>query len=399
MSGCLGGCAGGCKGKIAPPAAISKFLVPVGNIRQIVERDGLVLVAFQQFVIEIGIVIHRFDQIVAVEIIDRHDRGFLRLHRDNRTGGLAARGFDIDDFARVGADDGHAVQIVEPLPGGWANAFCAPFFLGHVILMRLWLGQSRHPLSQWARPVKHEAGKIRPGKGMRRIVASDGAAIELLLRRSDQARRVSLRVSALDGRVTLTLPRRMHEADALAFAQSRAEWIRTALGRVGTPRQVGPGARLPFAGTAVTIDPAPGRGAIRLEGDRLVVPGPDGAMARRVAVWLRFCAQERLAEACDRHEAVLGRRRTRLVLRDTRSRWGSCSSAGVLMFNWRLVMAPPEVLDYVAAHEVAHLAEMNHSARYWAIVERIFPDYRRARAWLRQEGNALHLWRFDAKDG
>ena len=69
------------------------------------------------------------------------------------------------------------------------------------------------------------------------------------------------------------------------------------------------------------------------------------------------------------------------------------------MFNWRLVMAPPEVLDYVAAHEVAHLAEMNHSARYWAIVERIFPDYRRARAWLRQEGNALHLWRFDAKDG
>ncbi|RMD90830.1 MAG: M48 family peptidase, partial [Alphaproteobacteria bacterium] len=109
-------------------------------------------------------------------------------------------------------------------------------------------------------------------------------------------------------------------------------------------------------------------------------------------------AREALAAACDRHAARLGRRYGRLSLRDTRSRWGSCSAEGNLNFSWRLVMAPPEVLDYVAAHEVAHLAEMNHSPAFWALVERLFPAHEAPRRWLRENGASLHRYRFDAAD-
>jgi predicted metal-dependent hydrolase len=90
----------------------------------------------------------------------------------------------------------------------------------------------------------------------------------------------------------------------------------------------------------------------------------------------------------------LGRRYTRLTLRDTRSRWGSCSATGALSYSWRLILAPPRVLDYVAAHEVAHLAQMNHSPAFWAEVARLMPDYESPRAWLRREGSALHRYRF-----
>ena len=102
-----------------------------------------------------------------------------------------------------------------------------------------------------------------------------------------------------------------------------------------------------------------------------------------------------LAEAADRHSAALGRPHAGIVLRDTRSRWGSCTSEGNLMFSWRLIMAPPRILQYVAAHEVAHLAEMNHSPDFWAVVERLFPDYGVCRRWLRENGDHLHRVRFD----
>ncbi|WP_316016065.1 SprT family zinc-dependent metalloprotease, partial [Roseobacter sp. HKCCA0434] len=111
--------------------------------------------------------------------------------------------------------------------------------------------------------------------------------------------------------------------------------------------------------------------------------------------WLRQLARDRLSEATARHAAALDSVPGRLTLRDTRSRWGSCTSEGNLMFSWRLILAPPPVLDYVAAHEVAHLLEMNHSLRFWAHVERLFPGWQAQRDWLRAEGAALHRFRFE----
>jgi len=217
--------------------------------------------------------------------------------------------------------------------------------------------------------------------------------IPLVLRRSARARRFSLRVSRLDGRVTLTLPARAAEAEALAFARSRADWLRRALADRPAARPVAAGDWLPVEGRPRRLMPGPGR-SVRLDADTLWLPGDPAQTGRRAAAFLRTLARDRLALACDRHAARLGRRPAALVLRDTRSRWGSCTAGGRLMFNWRLAMAPPAVLDYVAAHEVAHLAQMNHSPAFWAVVEMLLPDHAAARRWLRAEGAALHAWRF-----
>ncbi|WP_135506573.1 M48 family metallopeptidase [Roseovarius aestuariivivens] len=213
------------------------------------------------------------------------------------------------------------------------------------------------------------------------------------LRRSGRARQISLRVSGVDGKVTLTLPRGVAEREALAFAQSKAGWLRSQLARQPETVVVGLGARIPVAGETVTLQPGAGR-RVRLEDGLLYVPGEAATAARRVQAWLKATARDRLAKASDRYAAALGRPYSRITLRDTRSRWGSCTQDGGLMYSWRLVMAPPEVLDYVAAHEVAHLAEMNHSRAFWDTVARLMPGYNAPRAWLRAQGGALHRYRF-----
>jgi predicted metal-dependent hydrolase len=229
---------------------------------------------------------------------------------------------------------------------------------------------------------------------MERALLAGSPPVEVELRRSARARRYTLRVSKDDGRVTLTLPLRGSEPEALAFARSRTDWVRRALASLAPVQKVAPGMRLPVEGVLLELVAAPVRSA-RREGGALLVPqGPQAG--RHAAAWLRLLARERLASACDAHAATLGRPYARLALRDPRARWGSCSAAGNLMFSWRLAMAPPDVLDYVAAHEVAHLAEMNHSPRFWAVVARLVPDYQARRRWLRAEGAGLHRFVFPA---
>ncbi|WP_237763548.1 M48 family metallopeptidase [Falsirhodobacter sp. alg1] len=215
--------------------------------------------------------------------------------------------------------------------------------------------------------------------------------VVLVIRRSARSRRFSLRVSQLDGRVTLSMPLRAPLADGMAFAVRHKDWLQEVLADIAPPTLVGFGTVLPVEGRSLTL--CPGKGPVRIEGESLILPV--SAPAARAAGWLRTLARGRLAEACDRHSAALGLPYSRLTLRDTRSRWGSCTANGALMFSWRLIMAPPRILDYVAAHEVAHLAEMNHSQAFWNVVEGLCPEYRTCRAWLRgPDGQALQSWRF-----
>lgn len=217
--------------------------------------------------------------------------------------------------------------------------------------------------------------------------------VEITLRRSPRARRFSLRVSRLDGRVTLSMPARASEREALQFALAQEDWIRRALKSVPEVPPVAPGAWLPVEGVPRLITPAEGR-SVRLEGESLAVPGHADQVPARLAAFLKVRARDRLAEASDRHAAVLGLGYRSITLRDTRSRWGSCTAEGGLMYNWRLIMAPLPVLDYVAAHEVAHLAEMNHSPAFWAVVARLYPGYQTPRRWLKTRGTELHAFRF-----
>lgn len=213
--------------------------------------------------------------------------------------------------------------------------------------------------------------------------------VSVTLRRSARARRFSLRVSRLDGRVTLSIPARASEAEALAFAGGKADWVRSILSTAAPRRSIGPGAAVPFEGRALTVTAAAVR-AVRVEGDLLLVPGDPARMATRIAAFLKLAARQRLQSESERFAAAIGRPIRAITLRDTRSRWGSCTHDGRLMYSWRLIMAPPEVLSYVAAHEVAHLKELNHSANFWAIVARLMPDHARHRRWLRSHGNDLH---------
>lgn len=217
--------------------------------------------------------------------------------------------------------------------------------------------------------------------------------IPLILRRSAQAKRISLRISQLDGRVTLTMPKRLAEREALEFARSKEAWIRQHLEARGGDVRVGLGAELPLGGRMYKVAAGQGR-RVEITPEGIFVPGPAERVGKRLGAHLKEIARDRLAGASDDYAARLGRAYTRLSLRDTRSRWGSCTSDGGLMYSWRLILAPPEVLDYVAAHEVAHLAQMNHSPAFWAEVTRIYGDYAAPRRWLRQHGSTLHRYKF-----
>ncbi|SLN76009.1 hypothetical protein ROG8370_03838 [Roseovarius gaetbuli] len=218
--------------------------------------------------------------------------------------------------------------------------------------------------------------------------------VELSLRRSPRARRISLRVSGLDGRVTLTLPRGVPEAEALDFARTKADWLRAQMAQRPVTVVVTHGLEVPLEGQVMRIAQGTGQRVVQGSATLHVPGGPDTAGAR-LEGWLKARARDRLAAASDHYAGLLGLGYSRITLRDTRSRWGSCSSSGALSYSWRLIMAPPEVLDYVAAHEVAHLAEMNHSPAFWAVVARLMPGYGAPRTWLRREGGALHRYRFN----
>ena len=224
-------------------------------------------------------------------------------------------------------------------------------------------------------------------------VLSGDPPIPLILRRSARAKRISLRISQLDGRVTLTLPKRLAEREALDFARSKEGWIRKHLDARGADLQVLPGVEVPVAGQMLKVARGAGR-RVQIGADIIAVPGPEERVGVRLASHLKLVARDRLAAASDASAAQRGLGYSRLTLRDTRTRWGSSTSDGALMFSWRLIMTPPGVLNYVAAHEVAHLAQMNHSPAFWAEVTRLYGDYDPPRRWLRTHGSGLHRYRF-----
>lgn len=217
--------------------------------------------------------------------------------------------------------------------------------------------------------------------------------MRLVLRKSARARRYSLRVSRLDGRVTLTMPSHAPEAKALQFAREKAAWVRAKLTERPDEIVAEIGAVLPVEGRWLTVTRGT-RGRLLGEQGRIEVATRAASVPAAVGGVLKARARDRLVADSDRFARELGRPYTRITLRDTRSRWGSCSAEGALMYSWRLILAPPDVLSYVAAHEVAHLAEMNHGPRFWAAVGRLWPEYEAHRAWLRENGEALHRYRF-----
>lgn len=217
--------------------------------------------------------------------------------------------------------------------------------------------------------------------------------IPVQIKRSVRARRFSLRISNKDGAISLTVPKYAALSEASQFAREQEGWMRKHLAKQLKPLPLAFGGSVLFDGAYRRIEPGTGR-VVRFDDGVLSVPGSSDKMPARLRGYFKTMARERMVTASVHYADLLGKPIGRVSLRDTRSRWGSCTSDGNLMYSWRLIMAPREVQAYVAAHEVCHLVEMNHSEAYWALVAGIFPDYKARRSWLKNNGSVLHRYRF-----
>jgi predicted metal-dependent hydrolase len=202
-----------------------------------------------------------------------------------------------------------------------------------------------------------------------------------------------------DGSLTVAAPHGLALTAIRAFVESRRVWIDAkrallAQSKPSAPRfQFHSGARLPYLGTelALNVSIAPARrAACRCESGSLVLKVPhDNAIRPAIEAWYRRAAASHAAARLAHFAPLVGRGARKLVIRAQRTRWGSCSARGTISLNWRLMQAPPEILDYVVVHELCHLLVPNHSPRFWAEVARVLPDWRQQRAQLRQFGRSL----------
>ncbi len=221
-------------------------------------------------------------------------------------------------------------------------------------------------------------------------VTLPGGPAQVAWRRSSRARRVSLRIDPRAGSVVVTLPPRAGRVAGMALLMSQAGWISARIAALPHAVAFVDGALVPLDGVEHPIRHLPERrGGAWVEGGAICVSGAPEFVARRVADFLRGEARRRLTSLVADKAAMADVRPLRLTVKDTSSRWGSCAPDGSLAFSWRLVMAPPFVQDYVAAHEVAHLRHMNHGKRFWALVDHLTPHTETAVPWLRREGARL----------
>jgi predicted metal-dependent hydrolase len=234
--------------------------------------------------------------------------------------------------------------------------------------------------------------KVEPSQT--EIEMIDGRRVPVKLIVNPRARHVSVRIDPTRREAIATAPSRRHLKHAAQFAAERAGWIAHELARLPQGVSLSPGSRIPLRGVDHVLVCEHGRSAPRIEAGApplVIAPAPDVALFEsRLLRFLKDEARRDLIERVAVHAVALGVRPVRVQVKELRSRWGSCSIDGVLAFSWRLILAPPYVLDYLAAHEVAHLKEMNHSRRFWAHVRRCLPEFERGRRWLHEHGCALH---------
>jgi len=210
-----------------------------------------------------------------------------------------------------------------------------------------------------------------------------------------RARRLSIRIDARAGEAVLIAPSERKLAEVVAFARTKTSWMRERLAErpQGTPLE--PGGVIDLFGKPTRLVAVGGAGAARLIEDAdgpLIASGGEGeAYARRVENLFKRVARDTLQTRTDIHLRTLGQRPVKMSIADPKSRWGSCSPHNrSIRYSWRVIMAPPAVIDYLAAHEVAHLVHADHSPAYWAVVQRLVGDHRPHRKWLRDNGPALH---------
>jgi len=223
-----------------------------------------------------------------------------------------------------------------------------------------------------------------------RIHAVAGRELPLRVFENPRAKRLTLRIEAGGKGLRITVPPGLPEREVQSFLKRHQGWIESRITKLPDQPGVRPGVKIPIRGVPHLIMHQPGRGTVDLlEGNVLLVHGDPSHLPHRLADYLKGQVKRDIETLVVRHTATVGRKAKAVRFKDTKSRWGSCTSDGVLSFSWRIGMAPPAVINYLVAHEVAHLIEMNHGPQFWKLCQELCPDTERCKAWLKRNGSAL----------
>jgi len=241
----------------------------------------------------------------------------------------------------------------------------------------------------------------RPNQTVERTFEVAGRTLPLRIVENDRARRLTLRIDAGGRGLRVTIPPGMAMRDVDRFLHRHQGWLEQKLAKTPDRPQIRPGIKVPLRGVPHLVVHEPGgRGAVVATNDGngpvLIVHGDRRHLGRRVADFLKREAKREIEALVARHTASVGRKAKSIRFKDTSSRWGSCTADGNLSFSWRIMMAPAPVINYLVAHEVAHLKEMNHGPQFWRLCEELCPDTKRCKDWLKRNGGALQAIAFDA---
>ena len=219
----------------------------------------------------------------------------------------------------------------------------------------------------------------------------DGRRISVIIRENPRAKRLIMRFDPKNWAITVTTPHLKYGEEVAQFLDSRKVWIQAQVDKSIKPQLICPDMTILYKGEEVVLHHnSKRRSGGHLDANGLWIAGPLEHFDRRCRDFLKKQARDELGQAVNKYAEMLSVERGRITIRDTKTRWGSCSHKGDLNFSWRLIMAPDFVLDYVAAHEVAHIIEHNHSAAFWGILDKTCPEYKSAKKWLNRHGSRLH---------
>jgi predicted metal-dependent hydrolase len=238
---------------------------------------------------------------------------------------------------------------------------------------------------------KLKSGTPRPPEPL--VMQLAEREITITLRKHQTARRMTLRLTPDGEAAIITIPKRVSRAEAQGFAERSRPWLEKQIAKRPPKKSFSNGTTIPLRGEPHAIVETGGaRGLVQRDtvGREIIVPGAKEHVARRLTDFLKAEAKRDLEVASRHYAALMSAKFKRITIRDQRSRWGSCSTDGSLSYSWRLILTPPQVLDYVAAHEVAHLIEMNHGPRFWRLVLTHCPHARFAKQWLKTHGRDVH---------
>lgn len=223
-------------------------------------------------------------------------------------------------------------------------------------------------------------------------ITIDGHHVQVHVRKNPRAKQIILRPAKQYPNFDLVVPGFYSVRKALSFVEEKRDWMANRLQEMPVKVSLGAGSVIAINGQLCEIVHVGGRGVTRYTGTQLFVHGFEDHVSRRVQDWMRHYAKQMITDRAHEYARMLGVEFTKIFVADTRSKWGSCHEDGSLRFSWRLLLAPEGILDYVVAHEVAHLVEMNHSRKFWNLVGSLYPDYKIACKWLQTHGYTLYAY-------